>query len=122
MHPYFFNAHLEVVERDLIESFPLEIGNDVWIGHNVTITKGCRKIGDGAVLGAGAVVTRDVREFTIVGGNPARQIGERFADAVGRAVADSEWWNKEPAALLAHLDALSEPLGINHPLLTEVHE
>jgi hypothetical protein len=53
------------------------IGNDVWIGHAVIVMPGV-KVGDGAVLAAGAVVTRDVAPYTIVGGVPARQIRERF--------------------------------------------
>ena len=53
------------------------IGNDVWIGHAVIVMPGV-KVGDGAVLAAGAVVTRDVAPYTIVGGVPAHQIRERF--------------------------------------------
>ena len=52
------------------------IGNRVWIGYRAVILPGV-KIGDGAVVGAGAVVTKDVEPFTIVAGNPARKIGER---------------------------------------------
>lgn len=55
------------------------IGNRAWIGYGVIILPGI-KIGDGAVIGAGAVVTRDVSAFTIVAGNPARKIGERNQD------------------------------------------
>ena len=52
------------------------IGSDVWIGANAVITPGVR-IGDGAVVGAGAVVTKDVAPYTIVGGVPAKVIGNR---------------------------------------------
>ena len=55
------------------------IGNHVWIGYRAMILPGV-KIGDGAVVGAGAVVTKDVEPFAIVAGNPARKIGERNRD------------------------------------------
>lgn len=56
---------------------PTIIGNDVWIGHGAIIMGGVR-IGDGAVVAAGAVVTKDVPPMSIVGGNPARVIKQRF--------------------------------------------
>ena len=55
----------------------LIICDDVWIGTHVIITSGCKKIGKGAVIGAGSVVTHDVPEYTIVAGNPAREIRKR---------------------------------------------
>jgi maltose O-acetyltransferase len=59
---------------------PVVIGNDVWIGANVVILPGLR-VGDHAILAAGAIVTRDVPEWAIVGGNPARVIKDRRAGA-----------------------------------------
>ena len=56
---------------------PTEIGNDVWIGHGAIILGGV-KIGDGAIIAAGSVVTKDVPSMTIVGGNPAKVIKKRF--------------------------------------------
>jgi len=56
---------------------PLEIGEHVWIGARAIILGGCKRIGDGAVIGAGAVVTHDVPDNAIVGGNPARVIKYR---------------------------------------------
>jgi len=55
----------------------LTICDDVWIGTHVIITGGCKKIGKGSVIGAGSVVTHDVPEYTIVAGNPAREIRKR---------------------------------------------
>lgn len=63
-----------------------EIGDDVWIGARVTMMSGV-KIGRGAIVGAGAVITRDVDAYSIVGGVPAKQIGVRFA-AEDRALHD----------------------------------
>lgn len=56
------------------EDSPLVIGNDVWICDGVTVTPGCCSIGDGTILAAGAVVTKDVPPYAVVGGNPAKVI------------------------------------------------
>ena len=63
------------------------IGHDVWIGSGVVVLRGVR-IGNGAVIAAGSVVTRDVDAYTVVGGVPARYIKMRFADPVLRAQAE----------------------------------
>lgn len=61
---------------------PITVGNDVWIGYRAVIMDGV-KIGDGAVIAACSVVTKDVEPYTIVGGNPAKPIRKRFHDAMG---------------------------------------
>lgn len=68
------------------------IGNDVWIGMNVIIMRGI-KIGDGAVVAAGSVVTKDVVPYSIVGGNPARHIKYRFSPEVIERLLDICWWD-----------------------------
>lgn len=104
LHPFFYNADLGLVERDTIPSNadnPLTIGHDVWIGDRVTILSGCRSIGNGAVLAAGAVVTRDVAPYTIVGGVPARPLRARFdAETIAR-LEESRWWERNIADLIA---------------------
>ena len=55
------------------------IGNDIWIGARVTILPGVH-VGDGSVIGAGAVVTKDVEPYSIVAGNPAKKIGSRLTE------------------------------------------
>ena len=62
------------------------IGNDVWIGHGAIVLPG-RSIGDGAVIAAGAIVTKDVAPYAIVGGNPARPIRPRFPAEIASAHA-----------------------------------
>ena len=62
------------------ERKPIVIGNDIWIGARVTILPGVH-VGDGSVIGAGAVVTKDVEPYSIVAGNPAKKIGSRLAEA-----------------------------------------
>jgi phosphonate metabolism protein (transferase hexapeptide repeat family) len=70
----------------------VNIGNDVWIGHGAIILAG-RNVGDGAVIAAGAVVTKDVPAYAIVGGNPARVIRQRFPDAIAARMRGLAWWN-----------------------------
>ncbi|CUI01656.1 CatB-related O-acetyltransferase [Leisingera aquaemixtae] len=68
-----------------------EIGNDVWIGAGAFLRAGVR-IGDGAVIAAGAVVTRDVDPYTVVGGVPARKLRLRFSEDIIARLMKAEWW------------------------------
>ena len=68
------------------------IGNDVWIGFEAVIMAGVH-IGNGAIIGARAVVTRDVAPYTIVGGVPARAIRKRFDDATISRLESLRWWD-----------------------------
>ncbi len=104
LHPFFYNRALGLLTRDSIpldQDNPLTISNDVWIGDRVTILGGCRRIGNGAVLAAGAVVTSDVPPYAIVGGVPARVIRMRFDAARIAQIEDSAWWDRDIATLIA---------------------
>ena len=68
------------------------IGNDVWIGYEAVIMAGVT-IGDGAIIGTRALVTKDVPPYTIVGGVPARPIRKRFSDQVIGALQEIRWWD-----------------------------
>lgn len=68
------------------------IGNDVWVGTGALILSGVN-IGDGAVIGARAVVASDVRPYAVVAGNPAREIRRRFTDEQVDALLRIAWWN-----------------------------
>lgn len=68
------------------------IGNDVWIGYEAVILSGVT-VGDGAIIGARAVVTKDVPPYTIVGGVPARPIRKRFNDETIAFLEKTRWWN-----------------------------
>ena len=68
------------------------IGNDVWIGYEAVIMPGVH-IGDGAVIAARAVVTKDVPPYTIVGGTPARKIRMRFEEETIAKLQQIQWWN-----------------------------
>jgi virginiamycin A acetyltransferase len=81
---------------DIVTSMPSRgdtvVGNDVWFGYQATVMPGVR-IGDGAIIAAGAVVTADVPPYTIVGGNPARQIRRRFDDTDIERLRRAAWWD-----------------------------
>ncbi|WP_026560974.1 CatB-related O-acetyltransferase [Bacillus sp. J37] len=79
------------VEKEQMKSSPV-IGNDVWIGANVTILRGVT-IGDGAVIAAGAVVNKDVQPYEIVGGVPAKHIRYRFDEETRKKLLEIQWWN-----------------------------
>lgn len=82
--------------RDVASSWDhkgdIVVGNDVWIGYEAVILAGVT-IGDGAVIGARAVVTRDVAPYTIVGGMPARPIRRRFSEETIAALLGLRWWD-----------------------------
>tara|TARA_B110001452_G_scaffold96915_1_gene80188 strand:+ start:3253 stop:3738 length:486 start_codon:yes stop_codon:yes gene_type:complete len=68
------------------------IGNDVWIGAKSIILSGL-KIGDGAVIAAGSVVSSDIKPYTIVAGNPAREVKKRFSNDVIEKLLTIKWWD-----------------------------
>ena len=75
------------------------IGNDVWIGHNAIIMGGVT-VGDGAIVGANAVVTKDVEPYTVVAGVPARVIKKRFDDNTIDRLLRIKWWDYDPSILI----------------------
>lgn len=81
------------------------VGNDVWIGREATIMPGV-SIGDGAVIGAHSVVTKDVDPYQIVAGNPARHIRSRFADADVQRLLRIRWWDWPVEEITAHAATL----------------
>lgn len=81
------------------------IGNDVWICYGATILPGVQ-IGDGAIIGAEAVVTRNVEPYTIVGGNPAQVIRKRFDDSTIAELLKIQWWNWDIEKITRHLNVI----------------
>ena len=103
-HPLLYEQRFGVVDRDMITAAPLIVEDDVWVGHNVVILPGCKFIGRGAVIGAGAIVTADVPRYAIVAGVPAKRIRMRFDAALCEALDASRWWELEPPAIRALLE------------------
>ena len=81
------------------------IGNDVWIGYEAVILSGIT-IGDGAIIGTRAVVTKDVPPYTIVGGVPAKPIRKRFDDVTIARLLELKWWDWSEERIKANLEII----------------
>lgn len=114
-HDWIATYPLDILEEDAASSkkFPAAylpkgdtvIGNDVWIGFEALIMPGV-KIGDGAVIAARAVVTRDVQPYAIVGGNPAKIIKMRFSDEEISKLLKLKWWDWPVEKIRENIDKL----------------
>jgi virginiamycin A acetyltransferase len=91
-------------------NFPLKgdtiIGNDVWIGYDACIMPGL-SIGDGAIIGTRALVTKDVEPYTIIGGNPGKVIRKRFDDQTIAKLLEIKWWDWPIERIVSNLDAIT---------------
>lgn len=83
----------------------IEIGNDVWIGYEAVILSGV-SIGDGAIIGTRAVVTKDVPPYTIVGGVPAKLIRKRFDDETITKLESLRWWDWSEESIKRNIAAI----------------
>lgn len=102
-HPMFYStigqANPVIVEENKFNEYvTTHVGHDVWIGARAIIKSGIT-IGDGAIVAAGAVVTKDVAPYSIVGGVPARHIRYRFTESEIEHLQRMAWWNKDEAWL-----------------------
>lgn len=92
-----------------LEELPLKgdtiIGNDVWIGQNVTILPGVH-IGNGAIIGANSVVSKDIPSYHIAAGNPCKIIKKRFSDELIQYLEKLKWWDWEDEKIFNNLDIL----------------
>ena len=89
-----FNGELKTLKQEN----KITIGNDVWIGHGVIVV-GNVTIGNGAILAAGSVVTKDVKPYTVVAGVPAKEIKKRFSAAIIQEIEALQWWDKSEEEL-----------------------
>lgn len=82
------------------------VGNDVWIGQKAVILPGV-KIGDGAIIGAYAIVAKDIPPYTVAVGNPARVVKKRFSQKVINHLLKIKWWNWPAKKIKANLKVLT---------------
>ena len=85
----------------------VSIGNDVWIGMNVTILPSVR-IGNGVIIGAGAVVTKDVPDYAVVVGSPAKIIKYRFSDEEIDILNKSKWWEWSDEKIRVNIEKFTD--------------
>lgn len=109
MHGFFFNSNLGYTDH-VRDYAPLAIGNDVWLGHNAVISSNVRSIGDGAVIGAGAVVFKDVPPYAVVVGNPGRVVRHRFSPETIEALLRERWWDHDIDDLAGDIASFDRPL------------
>ena len=106
--PIFFEEW-NLDKRDVTSAWDnkgdIVIGNDVWIGYEAVIMSGVT-IGDGAIIGTRAVVTKDVPPYTIVGGVPARQIRKRFSEDTISSLLDIRWWDWSEKKIKKNIPAI----------------
>ena len=106
-HPIFYsknyNKYNKISNSKFIESYRVDIGNDVWIGENSIILSGV-KIGNGAIIAAGAVVNRDVPDYAVVGGVPAKLIKYRFTEEEISILLNNKWWDWSINNILNNID------------------
>lgn len=113
--PLFFEAW-DLEKRDVTDAWDnkgdIVVGNDVWIGYEAVILAGVT-IGDGAIVGTRAVVTKDVPPYTIVGGIPAKPIRKRFSNETIHALLKMQWWNWPEEKIRKNIPAIkSGNLGL----------
>lgn len=108
-HPAYFSGVTPRAEIRKIKKS--QIGNDVWLGQNVIITNGA-DIGNGVIAAAGAVITKDVPDYAVVAGVPARIIKYRYTSEQIRALNEIEWWNWKDDKIRACYDDFFEDVDL----------
>lgn len=109
-HPFFFNSDMGWVKNSRIPFNNLVIGNDVWIGRNAIISSKCTNIGNGAVIGAGSFVNRDVPPYAVIAGVPARIIKYRFDDDIISLIEKTDWYNIPMDVLKKYANDVNDPV------------
>ena len=89
-----FDGELKSLKQENV----IAIGHDVWLGHGVVIV-GNVTVGNGAIIAAGSVITKDVEPYAIVAGVPAKEIRKRFSDTIIQEIETLQWWDKSEQEL-----------------------
>lgn len=105
---YFYNRSFGLQVTD-VPRHTITFGNDVWVGYGAIFTSGCHRVGNGAVIAAGAVVTRDVEPYAVVAGTPAKSIKYRFDQDTIDLLEASQWWELPPKELFRFYDLRKDP-------------
>lgn len=134
LHPAFFSprqqAGFTFVSRERFSEFGRDaterdllicVGSDVWLGHGVRILQGVQ-IHHGAIVAAGALVTKDVPPYAIVAGVPARPIKYRFTEDVIRRLLAISWWEREFSEIRHHAEKFTDPLKVLSVFEGPAHE
>lgn len=106
--PFFYMSEFDVFSKSqdgFQKAGDTVVGNDVWIGSEAMIMPGVQ-IGDGAVIGSRALVTKDVEPYSIVGGNPAKLIKKRFSDDDIQKLQEMKWWEWDEETLFEAMPIL----------------
>lgn len=110
-HALFYNPVMGETDVDLVQQTHLEIGSDVWLGHNSIVLNTVSSIGHGAIIGAGSVVHKDVPPYALVVGHPARVVRYRFSEGMIEELLAERWWEKSLEQLKAEgLEKFQVPL------------
>lgn len=112
-HPFIHLKSFGLVDSgEEIEKKKIIIGNDVWIGANATILPGI-EIGNGAIVGAGSVVTKNVPDYAIVVGNPAKVIKYRFSDEKIKLLKELCWWELPENIIKENIELFKHDFDLN---------
>jgi len=120
-HALLFNPKFGCAKEDVIPRTKLQIGHDVWLGLNSIILPSVKYIGNGAIIGAGSVVTRNVERYNIVAGNPAKIVGVRFPEDVINRLEDSRWWELDKYELVRNKSKFEEIVNLKIEDLKKAH-
>ena len=103
-HPILYDPICKYVKEETLTRTKLNIGHGVWVGQGVIILPKVEFIGNGAIVGAGSILTKNVLPYSIVAGNPAKVVGFRFSEEIMNKLESTKWWELEKDTLMKNAD------------------